>query len=283
MQEVGRDAAEATERSLQSKVFPCRRLAMHKHKDAYGASVVVLVHPVPLVAVPPMATECEAAEVAVQIGLVGFLVSVATQAGLECLLLATGHIRVIQIRPQRVTPRPGFGVVDVAAPPHAAIVQSVVHVAAGAVVLTLGRAAAKTSIAEFPRPRAAQTAASQVPLARATQAGVVVGASAAEAQVVQIKVQEATLCAGQCHKTTLGVPAAQVVVVARRSVGRRAQEGGVLGVRPCRHQIVVLLGADHVVDVGGCRTGTRLRLANLRLGLFLAAARETQTEVRGLK
>lgn len=257
-------------------------LTMHKSKDVCGASVVVPAHPVLLVEVPPFATEREAADVAVQIGLVGFLVSVVTQAGLERLLLATGHIRVIQIRPQRVTPRPGFGVVDVAASPHAAIVQSVVHVATGAVVLALCRAATKTPVIKLPLPRATQSTGGQVPLARATQTGVVEGAAAAEAQVVQVKVQEAALCAGQCHKSTLSVPASQVVVVARRSVGRGAQEGGVLGVRPCRHQVIVLLGADHVVDISGCRTRARLRLADLRLVLFLPAAtpRETQTEIK---
>lgn len=250
----------------------CLPLTMHKHKDFCGESVVVPAHPVLFIAVPPFATEREAADVAIQIGLVGFVVSVVTQAGLESLLLATGDIRVIQIRPHRVTSWPRFGVIDVAASPHAAVVQPVVRVAAGAVVLALRRAAAKAPVAKLPRARATQGAGGRVPLPRAAQAGVVEGAATAEAQVVQVKVQEAALRAGKRDKSALCVPAAQVVVVTRRSVGRRAQEGGVLGVWACRHQVVVLLGANDVVDVGGLGTGARLRLANLRLLLFLPPA-----------
>lgn len=147
-----------------------------------------------------------------------------------------------------------------------------VHVAAGAVVLALRRAAAKAPVAKLPRARATQGAGGRVPLPRAAQAGVVEGAATAEAQVVQVKVQEAAFRAGERDKSALCVPAAQVVVVTCRSVGRRAQEGGVLGVWACRHQVVVLLGANDVVDVGGRGTGARLRLANLRLLLFLPPA-----------
>lgn len=241
----------------------CLLLTIHKHRDVCGELVVMPVHPVLFIEVPPFATKREAADVAIHIGLVGFLVSVVTQAGLESLLLATGDICVIQIRPYRVTATSSFGVVDIAASPHAAVVQAVVHVAAGAVVLALRRAAAKTPVAKLPRPRATQSAGGQIPLPLTPQAGVVEGAATAEAQVVHVKVQETAFRAGKGHKSTLCVPATQVVIVTCRSVRRRAQEGGVLGVWACRHQVVVLLGANDVVDVGGCRTGARLCLANL--------------------
>lgn len=162
-----------------------------------------------------------------------------------------------------MTSRPGFGIIDVTPSSHAAIVQSVVPVGAGAIVFTLCRAAAQTPVIKLSLPRAPQSAAIQVPLCSAAQAGVIERAPTPEAQVVKVKVQVAALRTGKCHKSTLRVPTSQVVIVACWSIRRGAQKGGVLGVWASRHQVIVLLGAYDVVDISGSRTGARGRLANL--------------------
>lgn len=99
------------------------------------------------------------------------------------------------------------------------------------------------------------------------------GATAPEGKVIQVKVQEAALRAGQGHKAALCVASPEVVVVPSGRVRRGAQEGSVFGVRASRHQVIIILGADDVVDVSwsGGAAGVWLRGRRLRLVLLLPA------------
>lgn len=48
-----------------------------------------------------------------------------------------------------------------------------------------------------------------------------------------------------------------------------------------RHQVIILLGAYDIVDIGGSRTGARVRLANLRFVFFLPSV--SRAEKHNLK
>ena len=196
-----------------------------------GGSVVFPVDPVFFVEVSPSAVKRQAVSVAVQIGLVGFSVSVGPEAGLVSVLLAVGDVCLIEVSLYCVTSRPRFGIKQVTPSSHTAIVQPVVPVHTAAVMLALCCAATETSVVKLSVPGAAQATVIQVPLPRAAQAGVVESATTPEAEVIEVKVEEAALCAGKRHEAALRVPATQVVVVTRRGVRGRAQEGGVFGVR----------------------------------------------------
>lgn len=64
-------------------------------------------------------------------------------------------------------------------------------------------------------PSGAQTSVIQVPFSWTAQAGVieVTGGTTPKAVVIELKVEEAALCAGKCHKAALCVPTPKVVVV----------------------------------------------------------------------
>lgn len=187
-----------------------------------GGSVVFPVDPVFFVEVSPSAIERQAVSVAVQIGFVGFSVSVGPEVGLVSVLLAVGDVCLIEVSLYRVTSRPRFGIKQVTPSSHTAIVQSVVPVHTVAIMLTLCRATTKTPVIKLSVPGAAQTAVIQVPLPRAAQAGVVESATTPKAEVIEVIVEEAALCASKRHEAALRVPATKVVVVTRRGVRGRA-------------------------------------------------------------
>lgn len=124
-------------------------------------------------------------------------------------------------------------------------------------MLALRGAAAQASVVILPGFGATQTAIIQYPLSRASQAAVVevTGPLTPEAEVVEVKVQEVALCASKGYEAALCVPSTKVVVVARRRVRRGAQKGGVLCLWASRNQVIILLGADDVVDVCSSWTG----------------------------
>lgn len=132
-----------------------------------------------------------------------------------------------------------------------------VSIHSAAVMLALRGAAAQAPVVILPVFGATQTAVGQNPLSRASQAAVikVTGALTPQAEVVEVKVQKVALCASKGYEAAFGVPSTNVVVVARRRVRRGAQKGGVLCLRASRNQVIVLLGADDVVDVCSGWTG----------------------------
>lgn len=167
--------------------------------------------------VSPSAIESQAVSVAVQIRLVGFSVPVGSEAGLVSVLLAVGDVCLIEVGLYRVTTRPQFGIIEVTPSSHTAIIRSMVSIHTAAIVLTLCRATTETPVIKL-----SMTAVIQVPLSWAAQAGVVEGATAPEAEVIEVKVEEAALCAGKRHKAALRVATPQVVVVTCWCVRRGA-------------------------------------------------------------
>lgn len=231
----------------------------------FRQSVVFPAHPLPLVEVPPSAVQGQATSVAVHVCLVGFPVCVGGEAGLVRVLFAVGGVGLIKARLQRVTSGPRYGIVEVA-PYSDALIAQPVPVGGAPVMLALCRTPAQASVIQL---SVTQAAVADLPLPRAAQAGVLDGAAAPEGEVIQVEVQEAALRTGQGHEAALCVPTPEVVVVTRGRVGRRAKEGGVFGVRASRHQVIVLLGADDVVDVGRGGVVARARRRGAHLGLVL--------------
>lgn len=129
------------------------------------------------------------------------------------VLFAVGDVGLIEVSFHRVTTGPQLWIIEVGASSDTAIIQAMVNIHATAVVLALCGTATQTPVVKLPVP-----AVVHFLLGQATQARVVEGAAPPEAQIVEVKVQEAALSAGKRHKAALGVPAAQVVVVACRRV-----------------------------------------------------------------
>lgn len=233
-------------------------------------SVVLSVHPFSVMEVSPSAVQSQAASVTVHVGFVGSSVCVAGEAGLVRIPFAVGAVRLIKVSLHRVTSRPRFRIIEVAPSSNALIAQSI-PINAAPIMLASGCTTTQTPVVKL--SAVTQAAVAGLPFPRAAQAGVLEGATAPEGEVIQVQVQEAALGAGQGDEAALVVPGPEVVVVPRGRVGRGAQEGGVFGVRASRHQVIVILGADDVVDVGGrgAVTGACFRGTHFRFVLFLPA------------
>lgn len=127
-------------------------------------SVVLPVDPFMLVEVSPSTVKIQAISVAVHVCVVGFSVSVGSEAGLVSVFLSIGDVRLIQVNLSRVTSKPQFGIIDVTPCCDAAIIQSVVPVQAAAEMLALCRTTTQTPVVKLPVTSATQTAVIQVPL-----------------------------------------------------------------------------------------------------------------------
>lgn len=68
-------------------------------------------------------------------------------------------------------------------------------------------------------------------------------------RLVDVVGDEATLRAGQRDEATLSVVATQIVILVGGCVWGRAQERGVLSVRPGLTQVRIMLPSDHVVHI----------------------------------
>lgn len=189
--------------------------AVHTLEEPSGGSVVFSVDPFLFIEVSLSAVKSQAISVVIQIWLVGFAVSVRSQAGLVSVLLAIGDVCLIKVSLYCVTARPQFGVIKVTPSSDTAIIQSMVSIHTASVMFTLCCATTKTPVIKLSVARATQAAVIQVPLSWPAQAGVieVAGGTTPEAEVIEIKVEEAALCAGKCHKAAFCVPAAQVVII----------------------------------------------------------------------
>lgn len=213
-----------------------------------------------LIKVPLPTVKIQAVSVAVQVCVEGLSACVGSQAGLERLVSAAGNICLVEVNLSYLTSSFQSGIIQVTACSDAAVIQTVISIRTAAVMLALSGAAAQASVVILSVFGATQTAIVQDPLCRPAQAAVVevTGPPTPKAEVVQVKVQQVALSARKSNKAAFCVPSTQVVVVACWRVWRRAQKGGILCLWASRNQVIILLGADDVVDVCRSRTGVCL-------------------------
>lgn len=251
-----------------------------RHLSCVKESVVFSVHPPSFIEVFPSAVQSQATCGTVHGRFVGFCVRVGGEAGLVQVPFSVGGVGLIKVSLHRVTSRPCFRIVEVA-PSASALIAQPIPINAAPIILALGCTATQAPVVKLSVTR---TPVVDLPFAQAAQAGVLEGATSPEGEVIQVKVEEAAVGTGQGGEAAFWVPSPEVVVVPRGGVGRGAQEGGVFGVRASRHQVVVILGADDVVDVGraGAVTGACFWGAHFQFVLFLPAVVRRDAQITTL-